>query len=84
VRKIFDLAGRSKAYLISALENPTLIFRRIKKGYQWIRAASTNIPSAAFLNRKKSSTICGKGIICEDAIITAGVTGGLLLPSWSP
>jgi aspartate/methionine/tyrosine aminotransferase len=84
VRKIFDLAGKIKDPINLSIGEPDFdIPDSIKEeGIQWIRAGFNKYtPSGGIpeLREKVLLHLRQKGIICEDAIITAGVTGGLLL-----
>lgn len=84
VRKIFDLAGKIKDPINLSIGEPDFdIPERIKEeGIQWIRAGFNKYtPSGgiAELREKVLHHLHEKGILCEDVIITAGVTGGLLL-----
>jgi len=85
VRKIFDLARKVKDPINLSIGEPDFdIPEPIKdEGIAWIKAGfnkytpSGGIPELRemLLNHLKQD----KGIICDDVIITAGVTGGLLL-----
>jgi aspartate aminotransferase/aminotransferase len=84
VRKIFDLANKIKDPINLSIGEPDFdIPDSIKEeGIKWIRAGFNKYtPSGgiAELREKVLHHLRQKGIICEDAIITAGVTGGLLL-----
>ncbi len=84
VRKIFDLAQKVKDPINLSIGEPDFdIPDPIKEeGIKWIRngfnkyTPSGGIPE---LREKVLAHLRGKGIVCEDVIITAGVTGGLLL-----
>ncbi len=84
MRKIFDLANKIKDPINLSIGEPDFdIPDSIKEeGIQWIRAGFNKYtPSGGIpeLREKVLHHLRQKGIICEDAIITAGVTGGLLL-----
>lgn len=84
VRKIFDLANKIKDPINLSIGEPDFdIPDSIKEeGIQWIRAGFNKYtPSGGIpeLREKVLLHLHQKGIICEDVIITAGVTGGLLL-----
>jgi aspartate/methionine/tyrosine aminotransferase len=84
VRKIFDLANKIKDPINLSIGEPDFdIPDSIKEeGIQWIRAGFNKYtPSGGIpeLREKVLQHLHQKGIICEDVIITAGVTGGLLL-----
>ena len=84
VRKIFDLARTVKDPIDLSLGEPDFdIPDPIKEeGIQWIRKGFNKYtPSGGIpeLREKVLFYLRGKGIICEDVIITPGVTGGLLL-----
>jgi aspartate/methionine/tyrosine aminotransferase len=84
VRKIFDLANKIKDPINLSIGEPDFdIPDSIKEeGIQWIRAGFNKYtPSGGIpeLREKVLIHLRQKGIICEDVIITAGVTGGLLL-----
>jgi aspartate/methionine/tyrosine aminotransferase len=84
VRKIFDLANKIKDPINLSIGEPDFdIPDSIKEeGIQWIRAGFNKYtPSGGIpeLREKVLLHLRQKGIVCEDVIITAGVTGGLLL-----
>ncbi len=84
VRKIFDLANNVKNPINLSIGEPDFdIPMEIKEeGIRWIRAGFNKYtPSGGIpeLRQKILHNLKGKGIICDDVIITAGVTGGLLL-----
>ena len=84
VRKIFDLAKQVKNPIDLSIGEPDFdIPLDIKEeGIKWIRAGFNKYtPSGGIpeLREKVLRHLKGKGIICDDVIITAGVTGGLLL-----
>ncbi len=84
VRKIFDLANKVKDPINLSIGEPHFdIPDEIKEeGIKWIRAGFNKYtPSGGIpeLREKLLATLRNKGIICDDAIVTAGVTGGLLL-----
>ncbi len=84
VRKIFDLANKIKDPINLSIGEPDFDIPEIIKeeGIQWIRAGFNKYtPSGGIpeLREKVLYHLRQKGIICEDVIITAGVTGGLLL-----
>ena len=84
VRKIFDLANKMKNPINLSIGEPHFdIPLEIKEeGIKWIRAGFNKYtPSGGIpeLREKILHYLKGKDIICDDVIITAGVTGGLLL-----
>jgi aspartate aminotransferase/aminotransferase len=84
VRKIFDLAAKVKNPINLSIGEPYFdIPVEIKEeGIKWIRAGFNKYtPSGGIpeLREKVLHYMKGKGIICDDVVITAGVTGGLLL-----
>lgn len=84
VRKIFDLAGKIKDPINLSIGEPDFdIPDSIKEeGIQWIRAGFNKYTPSGGIPELREKVLCrlhDKGIICEDVIITAGVTGGLLL-----
>ncbi len=84
VRKIFDLANQIKDPINLSIGEPDFdIPEDIKEeGIRWIRAGFNKYtPSGGIpeLREKILGQLQGKGVRCEDVIITAGVTGGLLL-----
>lgn len=84
MRKIFDLANRIKDPINLSIGEPDFDIPDVIKeeGIRWIRAGFNKYtPSGGIpeLREKVLHHLRGKGIICEDVIITAGVTGGLLL-----
>jgi aspartate aminotransferase/aminotransferase len=84
VRKIFDLAAKVKNPINLSIGEPDFdIPDAIKEeGIKWIRAGFNKYtPSGGIpdLREKILQYLKGRGIICDDVIITAGATGGLLL-----
>lgn len=84
VRKIFDLAKKVKDPIDLSIGEPDFdIPEPIKdEGISWIKAGFNKYtPSGGIpeLREKLLYHLKQKGIKCEDVIITAGVTGGLLL-----
>jgi aspartate aminotransferase/aminotransferase len=84
VRKIFDLARTVKNPIDLSLGEPDFdIPDAIKEeGIAWIRKGFNKYtPSGGIpeLREKLLHYLREKGIICEDVILTPGVTGGLLL-----
>ncbi|MBP7528262.1 MAG: pyridoxal phosphate-dependent aminotransferase [Syntrophorhabdaceae bacterium] len=84
VRKIFDLAQKVKNPINLSIGEPDFdIPDAIKnEGIAWIQKGFNKYtPSGGIpeLREKVLAHLRKKGIICEDVIITAGVTGGLLL-----
>jgi len=84
VRKIFDLAQKVKNPINLSIGEPDFdIPDEIKnEGIAWIQKGFNKYtPSGGIpeLREKVLTHLRKKGIICEDVIITAGVTGGLLL-----
>ncbi|MBA4417247.1 MAG: aspartate aminotransferase [Syntrophus sp. (in: bacteria)] len=84
VRKIFDLANKVKDPINLSIGEPHFdIPDEIKEeGIKWIRAGFNKYtPSGGIpeLREKIYANLKGKNIICDDVIVTAGVTGGLLL-----
>ena len=84
VRKIFDLANKVKDPINLSIGEPHFdIPDEIKEeGIKWIRAGFNKYtPSGGIpeLRDKLLLYLKGKNIICDDVILTAGVTGGLLL-----
>ena len=84
VRKIFDLARAMPNPINLSLGEPDFdIPDEIKEeGIKWIRKGFNKYtPSGGIpeLREKLLLYLRGKGIICEDVVITPGVTGGLLL-----
>ena len=84
VRKIFDLAAKVKNPINLSIGEPDFdIPDEIKEeGIKWIRAGFNKYtPSGGIpdLREKVFRYLKGKDIICDDVIITAGATGGLLL-----
>lgn len=84
VRKIFDLAAKVKNPINLSIGEPDFdIPDEIKEeGIKWIRAGFNKYtPSGGIpeLREKILHSLKGKGIICDDVIVTAGATGGLLL-----
>lgn len=84
VRKIFDLAAKVKNPVNLSIGEPDFdIPDEVKEeGIKWIRAGFNKYtPSGGIpdLREKIFHYLKGKGIICEDVIITAGATGGILL-----
>ncbi len=86
VRRIFDLARKMKDPINLSIGEPDFdIPEEIKEeGINWIRRGfnkytpSQGIPE---LREKIGSYLRKKGVYFEDVLITAGVTGGLLLAS---
>jgi aspartate/methionine/tyrosine aminotransferase len=84
VRKIFDLANKVKNPINLSIGEPDFdIPEEIKEeGVKWIRAGFNKYtPSGGIpeLREKVLRSLKRKHIICDDVIITAGVTGGILL-----
>ncbi len=84
VRKIFDLARTVKNPVDLSLGEPDFdIPDEIKEeGIAWIRKGFNKYtPSGGIpeLREKLLRYLRGKGIFCEDVLLTPGVTGGLLL-----
>jgi aspartate/methionine/tyrosine aminotransferase len=84
VRKIFDLARAVKNPVNLSLGEPDFdIPDEIKEeGIAWIRKGFNKYtPSGGIpeLREKLLQYLRGKGISCEDVVLTPGVTGGLLL-----
>ena len=84
VRKIFDLAAKVKNPVNLSIGEPDFdIPDEIKEeGIKWIRAGFNKYtPSGGIpdLREKILYNLKGKGINCDDVIITAGATGGILL-----
>jgi aspartate/methionine/tyrosine aminotransferase len=84
VRKIFDLAGKVKNPVNLSIGEPDFdIPTEIKEeGIKWIRAGFNKYtPSGGIpeLRDKILHYLQEKDIICDDVIITAGATGGILL-----
>lgn len=84
VRKIFDLARKVKNPINLSIGEPDFdIPDPVKEeGIKWIQKGFNKYtPSGGIpeLREKVLLHLREKGIACEDAIITAGVTGGLLL-----
>lgn len=84
VRRIFDLARAVKNPVDLSLGEPDFdIPDEIKEeGIAWIRKGFNKYtPSGGIpeLREKLFRYLRGKGIFCEDVILTPGVTGGLLL-----
>ena len=84
VRKIFDLANKVKDPINLSIGEPHFdIPDEIKEeGIKWIRAGFNKYtPSGGIpeLREKILLYLKAKDIICDDVILTAGVTGGLLL-----
>jgi aspartate/methionine/tyrosine aminotransferase len=84
VRKIFDLANKVKNPINLSIGEPHFdIPDEIKEeGIKWIRAGFNKYtPSGGIpeLREKLLINLREKNIICDDVIVTAGVTGGLLL-----
>jgi aspartate/methionine/tyrosine aminotransferase len=84
VRKIFDLAAKVKNPVNLSIGEPDFdIPDEIKEeGIKWIRAGFNKYtPSGGIPDLREKILHClkDKGIICDDVIITAGATGGILL-----
>ncbi|MCX5811225.1 MAG: pyridoxal phosphate-dependent aminotransferase [Proteobacteria bacterium] len=84
VRKIFDLANKMKNPINLSIGEPDFdIPDPVKEeGIKWIRAGFNKYtPSGGIqeLREKLLHHLKGQGIICDDVILTAGATGGLLL-----
>jgi len=84
VRKIFDLAQKVKNPINLSIGEPDFDIPDVVKdeGIKWIQKGFNKYtPSGGIpeLREKVLGHLRRKGIICEDAIVTAGVTGGLLL-----
>lgn len=85
VRKIFDLARRVKDPINLSIGEPDFdIPEPIKdEGIAWIKAGFNKYTPSGGIPELREMLIKylreDKGIICDDVIITAGVTGGLLL-----
>jgi aspartate aminotransferase/aminotransferase len=84
VRKIFDLAAKVKNPINLSIGEPDFdIPDAVKEeGVKWIRAGFNKYtPSGGIpdLREKILQHLKGKGILCDDVIITAGATGGILL-----
>ncbi len=84
VRKIFDLANKVKNPINLSIGEPDFdIPDPVKEeGIKWIRAGFNKYtPSGGIpeLREKVLQELKKSGIICDDVIITPGVTGGLLL-----
>ncbi len=84
VRKIFDLANKVKDPIDLSIGEPDFdIPDEIKEeGIKWIRAGFNKYtPSGGIpdLREKLLSHLKKDRIICDDVIVTAGATGGLLL-----
>lgn len=84
VRKIFDLAAKVKNPVNLSIGEPDFdIPDEIKEeGIKWIRAGFNKYTPSGGIPELREKVFCylkGKGIICDDVIITAGATGGLLL-----
>ena len=84
VRKIFDLARKIRDPVDLSLGEPDFDIPEAirEEGIRWIRKGFNKYtPSGGIpeLREKILLHLKGKGIICDDVIVTAGVTGGLLL-----
>lgn len=84
VRKIFDLAQKVKDPVNLSIGEPDFDIPDAVKdeGIKWIeKGFNKYTPSGGIpeLREKVLLHLRKKGIICDDVIITAGVTGGLLL-----
>lgn len=84
VRKIFDLAQKVKNPINLSIGEPDFDIPDLVKneGIEWInKGFNKYTPSGGIpeLREKVLQQLKSKGIICDDVIITAGVTGGLLL-----
>jgi len=84
VRKIFDLANKVKNPINLSIGEPDFdIPKPVKEeGIKWINAGFNKYTSSGGipeLRVKIFRMLKKRGIICDDVIVTAGVTGGLLL-----
>jgi aspartate/methionine/tyrosine aminotransferase len=84
VRKIFDLANQLKDPINLSIGEPDFdIPEDIKEeGIRWIQEGFNKYTPSGGIPELRGKVLCylqQRGIICEDVIITAGVTGGLLL-----
>jgi aspartate aminotransferase/aminotransferase len=84
VRKIFDLARSVRDPVDLSLGEPDFDIPEVirEEGIRWIRKGFNKYtPSGGIpeLREKILRHLHDKGIICDDVIVTAGVTGGLLL-----
>lgn len=84
VRKIFDLARKVRDPVDLSLGEPDFDIPEAirEEGIRWIRKGFNKYtPSGGIpeLREKILLHLRGKGIICDDVVVTAGVTGGLLL-----
>ncbi len=84
VRKIFDLAKKVKNPIDLSIGEPDFdIPEEIKEeGIKWIRAGFNKYTPSGGIQELRTAILRHlqkKGIICDDAIVTAGVTGGILL-----
>ncbi|HEX2965410.1 MAG TPA: pyridoxal phosphate-dependent aminotransferase [Syntrophorhabdaceae bacterium] len=84
VRRIFDLANKMKNPINLSIGEPDFDIPELIKdeGIKWIRAGFNKYtPSGGIpeLREKLLGRLHEKQIICDDVIVTAGVTGGLLL-----
>jgi aspartate aminotransferase/aminotransferase len=84
VRKIFDLANKVKNPVNLSIGEPDFdIPEDIREeGIRWIRAGFNKYtPSGGIpeLREKLLHYLRRKDIICDDVVVTAGVTGGILL-----
>jgi aspartate/methionine/tyrosine aminotransferase len=84
VRKIFDLANKMKNPINLSIGEPDFdIPDPVKEeGIKWIRAGFNKYtPSGGIqeLREKLLQHLKNQNIICDDVILTAGATGGLLL-----
>lgn len=84
VRKIFDLANQIQDPINLSIGEPDFdIPEDIKEeGIRWIQDGFNKYTPSGGIPELRGKVLCylrQRGIICEDVIITAGVTGGLLL-----
>ena len=84
VRKIFDLARSVRDPVDLSLGEPDFDIPEVirEEGIRWIRKGFNKYtPSGGIpeLRGKILRHLRDRGIICDDVIVTAGVTGGLLL-----
>lgn len=85
VRKIFDLANKVKNPINLSIGEPDFDIPELIKdeGIAWIKAGFNKYTPSGGIPELREMLIKylkeEKGIICDDVIVTAGVTGGLLL-----